>query len=73
MTARDADPSRAEMRNEVVYRLRESGRPEILVEVNGTTRTTETEFRMNVGLAVTVDGAAFFERTWEERIPRRLV
>jgi putative CocE/NonD family hydrolase len=73
MTARDADPSRAEMRNEVVYRLQEAGRPEILVEVNGTTRTTETEFRMNVGLAVTVDGAAFFERTWEERIPRRLV
>ena len=72
MTARDADPAHARMHNEVVYRLREDG-SEILIEANGTIRTTETDFHMNVGLRVTLDGAPFFERGWLETIPRRLV
>ncbi|MBA2717960.1 MAG: CocE/NonD family hydrolase [Chloroflexi bacterium] len=72
MTARDADPAHARMHNEVVYRLREDG-SEILIEANGTIRTTETDFHMNVGLNVTLDGAPFFERGWLETIPRRLV
>jgi putative CocE/NonD family hydrolase len=72
MTARDADPAHARMHNEVVYRLREDG-SEILIEANGTTRTTETDFHMNVGLRVTLDGALFFERGWLETIPRDLV
>jgi uncharacterized protein len=72
MTARDADPAHARMHNEVVYRLRENG-SEILVEASGTIRTTETDFHMNVGLSVTLDGAPFFERAWLESIPRRLV
>ena len=72
MTARDADPARARMHNEVVYRLREEG-TEILIEANGTVRTTATDFHMNVGLTVTLDGAPFFERGWLETIPRRLV
>jgi hypothetical protein len=72
MTARDADPAHARMHNEVVYRLREDG-SEILVEANGTIRTTATDFHMNVGLRVTLDGAPFFERGWLETIPRRLV
>jgi hypothetical protein len=72
MTARDADPSRARMHNEVVYRLREEG-SEILIEASGTVRTTATDFHMNVGLRVTLDGAPFFERGWLETIPRRLV
>jgi hypothetical protein len=72
MTARDADPARARMHNEVVYHLREEG-SEVLIEANGTIRTTETDFHMNVGLRVTLDGAPFFERGWLESIPRRLV
>ncbi|MEA2547254.1 MAG: uncharacterized protein QOI09_2527 [Chloroflexota bacterium] len=72
MTARDADPAHARMHNEVVYRLREDG-SEILIEANGTTRTTETDFHMNVGLRVTLDGALFFERGWLETIARDLV
>ena len=72
MTARDADPAHARMHNEVIYRLREDG-SEILVEANGTIRTTATDFHMNVGLRVTLDGAPFFERGWLETIPRLLV
>ena len=72
MTARDADPAHARMHNDVVYRLRD-GDSEILVEASGTTRTTATEFQMEVGLRVSLDGALFFERDWDETIPRRLV
>lgn len=72
MTARDDDPARARLHNEVVYRLRDHG-SEILVEASGTLRSTATDFHMNVGLRVTLDGAPFFERGWLETIPRRLV
>ncbi len=71
MTARDADPAHARMHNEVRYRLRDNG-SEILIEANGTIRTTATDFHMNVGLTVTLDGAPFFERGWLETIPRDL-
>jgi hypothetical protein len=72
MTARDADPAHARLHNEVVYRLREEG-SEILIEASGTIRTTATDFHMNVGLTIRLDGAPFFERAWLETIPRRLV
>jgi uncharacterized protein len=72
MTARDDDPAHARMHNEVAYRLRDHG-SETLIEANGTVRSTETDFHMNVGLRVTIDGAPFFERGWLETIPRRLV
>ena len=72
MTARDDDPARARMHNEVVYRLRENG-TEIRIDASGTLRSTETEFHMNVGLRITIDEAPFFERSWLETIPRRLV
>jgi predicted acyl esterase len=72
MTARDDDPAHARMHNEVVYRLRDQG-SEVLIEASGTVRSTETDFHMNVGLRVTLDGAPFFERGWLETIPRRLV
>ena len=72
MTARDDDPADARMDNEVVYRLRGDG-PEILIEAGGTTRTTATDFHMNVDLRVTFDGTPFFERHWQETIPRQLV
>ncbi len=72
MTARDADPANARMHNEVIYRLREGG-VEILIEASGTTRSTATDFHMNVSLKASLDGALFFERDWLETIPRRLV
>ncbi len=72
MTAADADPAHARMHNEVVYRVRDRG-AEILIEASGTISSTETDFHMNVGLRVTLDGAPFFERGWLETIPRRLV
>ena len=72
MTARDDDPAHARMHNEVVYRLRDGG-TEVRIEASGTVRSTETDFHMNVGLRVTLDGAPFFERGWLETIPRRLV
>jgi putative CocE/NonD family hydrolase len=72
MTARDDDPATARLHNEVVYRLRDNG-SEILIEASGTLRSTATDFHMNVGLRVTLDGAPFFERGWLETIPRRLV
>jgi hypothetical protein len=72
MTARDDDPAHARLHNDVVYRLRDQG-SEILVEASGTIRSTETDFHMNVGLRVTLDGAPFFERGWLETIARRLV
>jgi hypothetical protein len=72
MTVRDDDPATARLHNEVVYRLRDNG-SEILIEASGTLRSTATDFHMNVGLRVTLDGAPFFERGWLETIPRRLV
>jgi len=72
MTTSDADPAHARMHNEVLYRLRDHG-SEVLIEASGTIRSTESDFNMNVGLKVTLDGAPFFERGWLETIPRRLV
>ena len=72
MTASDAEPASARLHNEVVYRVRDHG-SEILIEASGTMRSTESDFHMNVGLRVTLDGAPFFERGWLETIPRRLV
>jgi putative CocE/NonD family hydrolase len=72
MTARDEDPAHARLHNDVVYRLRD-GSSEVLIEGSGTLRSTATDFHMNVGLTVTLDGAPFFERGWLETIPRRLV
>jgi hypothetical protein len=72
MTASDADPARARMANEVDYRLDQDGR-RIDVRASGETTSTETDFRMTVHLEVDLDGKRFFERDWDETIPRRLV
>jgi putative CocE/NonD family hydrolase len=72
MTASDADPAHAELRNEVVYRLTGDD-PEILVESDGTIRTTATDIAMSVNLHVRYGGEPFFDRSWEETVPRDLV
>ena len=59
MTARDADPARALMENEVVYRLRdEEGGIDVEIEASGSLSSTETDFAMSVRLGVRLDGAA---------------
>ena len=79
MTAWDADPARAELDADVVYRWqeREPDRPGALIpiEIRATSRqrSTATDFDLEVRLEVDVDGTRFFERRWQERIPRRLV
>jgi putative CocE/NonD family hydrolase len=72
MTVRDADPAAARMESEVVYRLRD-GNVEVLVEASGSVGSTATDFRMAVELRVRLDERPFFERSWAETIPRRLV
>jgi putative CocE/NonD family hydrolase len=72
MTASDADPAHARMDNEVVYRLRDDDH-EVLVETDGTFRTTDAEVEMRVELRVALDGEQFFERAWAETVPRRLL
>jgi len=74
MTARDADPAQALMENEVVYRLRdEEGGIDVEIEASGSLSSSETDFAMSVRLGVRLDGQPFFERSWDETIPRRLV
>jgi hypothetical protein len=72
MTASDADPAHAELRNEVVYRLTGDG-PDVVVESDGTIRTTATDIAMTVNLHVRYGGEPFFDRSWEETVPRDLV
>lgn len=71
MTASDARPAEASMRNEVVYRLRQDG-VAIEVEADGLTTASATHFRMEVRLRVRLDGESLFNRTWDESIPRRM-
>jgi hypothetical protein len=72
LTASDSDPARASMDAEVVYRWHER---ESVVEIRARSLQTSdaTHFHLSVGLDVTLDGKPFFERSWSESIPRRLV
>ncbi|HSS34965.1 MAG TPA: CocE/NonD family hydrolase, partial [Patescibacteria group bacterium] len=72
MTASDADPAHARMANAVHYWLDQDGF-RIDARATGETTSTETDFRMVVRLEVDLDGERFFERDWDETIPRRLV
>ncbi|MFL5725495.1 MAG: CocE/NonD family hydrolase [Chloroflexota bacterium] len=72
MTARDADPAHARMDSDVVYRLRD-GDIDVQIDAAGSVTSTETDFEMAVQLRVRLDGEPFFDRSWAETIPRRLV
>ena len=72
MTASDADPAHARMANSVRYSLDQDGH-RVNIRSGGETTSTETDFRMVVRLEVDLDGEAFFQRDWDETIPRRLV
>ena len=79
MTAWDDDPARAELDADVVYRWqeRDPGRNGELTRIEiravSTQRSTVTDFELTVRLEVDVDGQRFFERVWQETIPRHLV
>jgi putative CocE/NonD family hydrolase len=72
LTAWDADPARARLDADVVYRWRDVG-----ADVDIRARSTQTSdvdaFQLSVDLVVELDGEPFFRRSWTESIPRRLV
>ena len=72
ITASDADPAKASLDADVVYRWHDH---EFKTEIQArSTQTSDAEtFRLTVDLEVDVDGERFFERTWQESVPRRLV
>ena len=72
LTAWDADPARALMDADVVYRWHEH---DAFVEIRArSTQTSDaTDFHLSVELDVTLDGKRLFRRSWSESIPRRLV
>jgi putative CocE/NonD family hydrolase len=72
MTASDADPARATLDADVVYRWQDHDfRTEIRAR---SIQTSDAEaFHLTIKLEVDVDGEPFFRRTWREVIERRLV
>jgi putative CocE/NonD family hydrolase len=72
MTASDADPARAILDADVVYRWHEH---EFETEIRArSVQTSDAQaFHITVGLEVDVDGEPFFRRSWRESIERRLV
>jgi uncharacterized protein len=71
MTARDADPAVARMTSEVRYRLSQDGH-EITADADAEMTSTADAFHHAGELRVTLDGAPFATRTWDEAIPRDL-
>ena len=65
MTASDADPARATLDADVVYRWREHA---FETEIRArSTQTSDAEaFHLTVDLQVDVDGEPFFKRAWHE-------
>ncbi|MFL5674149.1 MAG: CocE/NonD family hydrolase [Chloroflexota bacterium] len=72
MTASDADPAHASLDADVVYRWTEH---DFETEIRArSTQTSDAEaFHLRVELEVDIDREAFFRRTWDETIERRLV
>jgi putative CocE/NonD family hydrolase len=72
LTAWEHDPARARLDADVIYRWSEHG-----ADVDIRARSTQTSdvgaFHLTVDLDVTLDGERFFQRSWSESIPRRLV
>jgi putative CocE/NonD family hydrolase len=72
MTASEREPGTGRLENTCEYRLTRDGL-EVYVVADGTTEAGIDAFDMVAGLRVEVDGAPFFERRWQERIPRDLL
>ena len=72
MTASDRDPGTATMDADVVYRWHEVAN-RIEIRARSVQVSTTMDFDLDVDLQVDLDGERFFERRWQERIPRHLV
>jgi hypothetical protein len=72
LTASDADPARARMTADVVYRWHEHAF-DTEIRARSTQTSDAAAFDLSVELEVDVDGEAFFRREWRESIERRLV
>jgi putative hydrolase, CocE/NonD family len=72
LTASDRDPATATMAADVVYRWREVAN-HIEIRARSQQTSTAADFDLQVDLEVDLDGRRFFERSWQERIPRHLV
>ena len=72
LAAWDADPARASLSADVVYRWHEQT---FDTEIRARSRQTSdaSAFDLRVELEVDLDGEPFFRRAWHESIPRRLV
>ena len=72
LTAFDADPARAILDADVVYRWHDGDH---LAEIRArSTQTSDASaFQLSVDLDVALDGEPFFRRTWAETVERRLV
>jgi hypothetical protein len=72
MTASDQDPASARLEADVVYRWHEL---EHDIEIRARSlQTSDAEaFDLSVELEVDLDDDRFFERAWQERIPRQFV
>jgi hypothetical protein len=72
LTAYERDPAHVRLANEVDYRLDEHGH-ETHIRTAGTIRSTATDFHIDVELIVRLNGNLFFQKSWLESIPRRLL
>jgi len=72
LTASDADPAQVRLDSDVVYRW-DGGTFRADIRARATIASDADAFDADVGLQVDLDGERFFERRWQERIPRRLL
>jgi uncharacterized protein len=72
MKASERNPGEGRFENTCEYRLEQEGH-RIVVVADGTTVASATDFDMQVGIRVELDGAPFFGRAWHEVIPRDLL
>jgi len=72
LRAADAEPARASLDTDVVYRWTGPGF-DAGIRATGAIVSDESAFDVRVALDVTLDGEPFFARDWSERIPRHLV
>jgi hypothetical protein len=72
MTASDVAPATARMTSEIVYRLEQDG-ARVEAVATAETTSTATDLRLRGALRVRLDDEPFFERDWDETIPRQLV
>ena len=72
LTASDLDPAHARLVSVVRYQWTGEGY-DVHIRATGDIESDATAFDVRVDLDVRLDGEPFFERTWQERIPRNLV